>query len=195
MRKMRKALLTIPLVLGLFLMGTAMAHVLYKPFELNKISASAFDFLPETIETLDDLNPSMMYLHYARADATVTERVITPQLIFYDGSLKFTARGLEVTSNGKYKEFRVNLKSIGLLDCYDFSSNVLECTASDGMMTVTRSIGTKNTRLETVTFYVDKYSDEVTVHAEDSYGSVLDATGDLTTFNYMPYSFPLNPGP
>lgn len=189
---MKKVFLLLPVVLSLFLVGTALGHMWYKPFELNKISASAFNFLPETIEVMDEVDPANMYLHYARADSFVTQKVITPSLTKYVGNLKFNARGMEVTDEGKFKLFRVDVKASGPLECSEFSETRMVCTSEEGRMKVKRKGITESVKLKSLTFEADKDLETVKVSAEDESGTVLDVEGDMRRFRYVPRNFKLN---
>lgn len=171
----RVILLTIPLIFLILISVSNAVNIVAtvkiiaakpsKPgFSLDKIIASAFDFSPNSIKTLNGIN--IYYLEYGRADAYVTE-VNFPPWVTYIGTLKFAARGLE---NGRL--FTVTVSSVGPLYCTQFTDKKLDCVGK-GKLVGGTTLHPGPVDLSKFEFIADKNADTISVYAKDIHGKTV----------------------
>jgi len=150
------------------IVGPTVVKSLTRPFVIDKIAASAFDFSVNSITALNGIN--IDYLEYGRADAYVTEVNLIPMLSIYTGTLKFAARGME-----KGNLFTVTVSSDGPLSCSEFNDERMNCTGK-GRLVGGTTLHPGLIDLSELRFVADKNADTISVYAKDTHGkTVLDA--------------------
>jgi hypothetical protein len=171
---MRKILLALPVIFSILAMSPAMAAL--KPYCQEKITTSAFDYFPKTIDAKDAVGNDIdiYYLEYGRADAMVTKTWIPytdTGNVFYQGKLYFYAKGLWLPDPNKLatKTWTVTLISEGNIYCDEFSKTDMTCAAM-GTYKVSKNGGSGEVPvcIEFVSYAAnseDSYKDKIFVKA------------------------------